>query len=232
MKSTIFSLVCAFILLATGATARAGWVVTPGLMSGGHPLAIKVASLKERRFLTTVRQQYDYSCGSAAVATLLTFQYHDPVSEEAAFKVMWERGDQHKIRREGFSLLDIKQYLEVNGYGANGYVAPLDKLVEVGIPAIALINDKGYNHFVVIKGIQGNRILLGDPSVGSRVMSRAEFESMWQNGILFVITGKKDRAVFNARSDWQTRPRAPLGGMAGSDSWTNTGLMRPGSFDF
>jgi len=69
MKSTIFSLVCAFMLLATGTTARAGWVVTPGLMSGGHSLAIKVASLKERRFLTTVRQQYDYSCGSAALAT-------------------------------------------------------------------------------------------------------------------------------------------------------------------
>lgn len=231
MKSIIFILIGA-LLLAFEAPASAGWVMMPGLMSGGHSFAVKMNSLKERRFLSTVRQQYDYSCGSAALATLLTYQYRDPVSEEAAFKAMWERGDQEKIRREGFSLLDIKEYLEASGYGANGYVAPLDKLVEVGIPAIVLIKDNGYNHFVVIKGMQGSSVLLGDSSVGSRIVPRTEFEKMWMNGILFVITDKKDKAVFNARSDWQTRPKAPLDVATGHDSLARVGLMRSGSFDF
>lgn len=90
MKSAVISLICA-LLLVIGTPAGAGWVTMPGLMAGGHSLAIKVDSLKERRFLSTVRQQYDYSCGSAALATLLTYQYRDPVSEETAFKAMWEQ---------------------------------------------------------------------------------------------------------------------------------------------
>lgn len=231
IKNTLFSLICGLLLVA-GAPARAGWVTLPGLMAGGHSLSVKVASIKERRFMTTVRQQYDYSCGSAALATLLTYQYHDPLNEEAAFKAMWERGNQEKIQREGFSLLDIKEYLEANGYTANGYVAPLDKLVEVGVPAIVLIKDNGYNHFVVVKGMRGGKVLLGDPSAGSRIVPRADFEKMWMNGILFVITGKKEKAVFNARSDWQVLPGAPLNIAAGSDNLAGIGLWQYGSFNF
>jgi hypothetical protein len=216
-----------------GTPASAGWVVLPGLMAGGDQgLAIRATSLKELRFLTTVRQQYDYSCGSAALATLLTYQYRDPVSEETAFKAMWDRGDKEKIRQEGFSLLDIKEYLEASGYAANGYVAPLEKLVEVGVPAIALINEKGYNHFVVVKGVKDDSVLLGDPSVGSRIMSRADFGKMWVNGILFVITGKKDRAVFNARSEWQILPKSPLQLASHHDSMARIGFLRPGSLGF
>jgi len=202
------------------------------MMVSGYSARAKVSSLKERRFRTTVRQQYDYSCGSAALATLLTFQYQDPVSEEAIFKAMWNVGDQEKIRHEGFSLLDIKEYLEANGYQANGYVAPLDKLVEVGIPAIALIKDNGYNHFVVIKGVQNGKVLLGDPSVGSRIVSRTEFEKMRPNNILFVIVGKRERVVFNTRNEWQFRPQAPLGAAAGPDNMANIGLLHLGPNDF
>lgn len=231
MKCTLFSLIGA-LLLAIAMPACAGSVMMPGLMAGGASLAVKVTSLKERRFLTTVRQQYDYSCGSAALATLLTYQYHDPVSEEAAFKAMWDRGDKEKIRREGFSLLDIKEYLETSGYAANGYVAPLDKLAEVGVPAIVLVKDNGYNHFVVVKGVRNGKVLLGDPSVGSRIVPRAEFEKIWMNGILFVITDKKDKAVFNARNDWQVLPKAQLNIAIGPDSIARIGLLRPGLLNF
>jgi len=55
---------------------------------------------------------------------------------------MWQYGDQEKIQREGFSLLDIKNYLNSRGYSADGYEAPLSKLSEARIPAIALIKDK------------------------------------------------------------------------------------------
>ncbi len=204
----------------------------PGMIAGGYSANIKVTSLKERRYLTTVRQQYDYSCGSAALATLLTFQYQNPVSEEAVFKEMWNRGDQEKIRREGFSLLDIKEYLQANGYDANGYIAPLDRLVDVGIPAIALINDHGYNHFVVIKGVQNDKVLLGDPSSGIRVVPRASFEKMRVNGILFVIVGNRDSAVFNARNDWKTRPGAPLGTAVSADNLANVTLLHRAINDF
>lgn len=231
MKSALSLFACVLVLLA-GMPAQAGSMVIPGMIAGGYSANVKVTSLKERRFLTTVRQQYDYSCGSAALATLLTFQYQHPVSEEAVFKEMWRRGNQEKIRREGFSLLDIKEYLQANGYSANGYVAPLDKLVEKEIPAIALINDNGYNHFVVVKGVLKDKVLLGDPSAGTRIIPRARFEKMRVNGILFVIIGKRESALFNAANDWNTRPGAPLGTAVSADNLANVALLRRGPNDF
>ncbi len=204
----------------------------PGMIAGGGSARIKVASIKERRFKATVRQQYDYSCGSAALATLLTYHYDDPVSEELTFKYMWDHGEQEKIRHEGFSLLDIKEYLEANGYRANGYVVPLEKLVEVGIPAIALIQENGYNHFVVVKGVKDGKVLVGDPSVGSRIIPRADFEKMWTNGILFAIIGRREQAIFNDGKDWQIRPKAPLGLAVGPSNLANVGLLRRGPEDF
>ncbi len=202
-------------------SAQAGWVVIPG-----SSMTVKVMSMKERQFRSTVRQQYDYSCGSAALATLLTYHYHDPVSEERAFREMWENGDQEKIRREGFSLLDIKRYLEIHGYSADGYEASLGKLAQVGIPAIALIRDNGYNHFVVIKGVRNDQVAVGDPSAGARIISRDEFEKKQINRILFVINDAKDKAVFDSKLDWHIREKAPLGIAAGPSDLANITLLR------
>ena len=216
-----WSLMLATVLLSAVA-AQAGWVTIPG--SGS--VSVKVSSLKERQFRTTVRQRYDYSCGAAALATLLTYHYRDPVSEDRIFQEMWENGDQEKIRREGFSLLDIKQYLEAHEYSADGYEAPLDKLAEVGIPAIVLINENGYNHFVVVKGIRNGQVAVGDPSAGAKIFPREKFEKMRLNRILFVINGARDKAVFDSRQDWHIREKAPLGIAAGPVDLANMSLLR------
>ncbi|NYT79859.1 C39 family peptidase [Alcaligenaceae bacterium] len=197
------------IWIALIGTAHAGSVWLPGSGFGGIDVA-PIQSLDERKFSRTVRQQYDFSCGSAAVSTLLTFQYQDPVSEKSIFQSMWERGDQEKIRVEGFSLLDIKNYLESRGYTADGYDVPLDRLVQASVPAIMLISDHGYNHFVVVKGISEDRILLGDPSKGARIIPLEDFKKMLVTPIIFVITNHDKPIVFNGQADWATKPLAPL----------------------
>jgi predicted double-glycine peptidase len=218
------------ILSATFFTARAGEVMIPDM--GGGFLNVKVTSLKERRFTTTIRQQHDYSCGSAALATLLTYQYGHPVDEETVFKAMWEKGDRAKISREGFSLLDIKHYLEDIGYSADGYTAPLEKLASVGVPAIVLIRDNGYNHFVVVRGIQDGKVAVADPSVGARVIPLAQFEKMLLNRILFVINGRKEQVAFNRAADWKIREKAPVGAVLGTDSLASTILLRRSPGDY
>ncbi|HEV2680491.1 MAG TPA: cysteine peptidase family C39 domain-containing protein, partial [Rhodanobacter sp.] len=109
-------------------------VVLPGVQGGSYSL--HMTSLKEIRFRNTIRQKYDFSCGSAAVATLLTYQYSYPVNEQEAFVQMYAHGDQPKINREGFSLLDIKRFLQANGFDADGFQVPLDKLRLENLPAI------------------------------------------------------------------------------------------------
>lgn len=199
-------------------------------IGGGY--SVPVTSMKDVRFYATLRQQYDFSCGSAAVATLLTHQYGIPVTEEMVFQAMYEQGDQAKIRREGFSLLDMKHYLASHGFAADGFTQPLDKLVEAGLPAIVLVNDNGYHHFVVVKGVRDGRVLIGDPATGTRAMNRASFEASWVNRLLFVIHNHKDQARFNQAVDWRAAPQAPLVAGVPRDGLGGVVLPKFGSTDF
>ena len=195
-------------LLPAAAAGLSGSVEVPAQAGGGF--SVPVASVKEARQRRTVIQQLDFSCGSAAVATLLTHHYRFPVSEQVVFEAMYTSGDAEKIKAEGFSMLDMKRVLQANGFQADGFEATLDRLAEARLPAIALINEKGYGHFVVVKGLRGDRVLLGDPASGLRVMARRTFEALWTNRILFVISSHQDVALFDSDAEWRSLPRAPL----------------------
>lgn len=210
--------------------AAAGTVDLPVQVGGGY--AVPITSLKELKFRATIRQQYDFSCGSAALSTLLTHHYGTPLTEEVIFAEMYAAGDQAKIRQEGFSLLDIKLFLEKHGFLADGFEAPLEKLADVGIPAIVLLKENGYSHFVVVKGVRDGRVLIGDPAGGTRVMVRSAFDAIWLNQILFVISNRTDVARFNAAADWSTAPRAPINDGVNRDGVAGILLLKHGPSDF
>jgi uncharacterized protein len=233
MRSLTPRILGLFSLLASSAfsvfASPAGRAEIP-IQSGGA-FSIPVVSMKEQRFQKTIHQQYDFSCGSAALATLLTHHYNFPVSEQEVFREMFARGDQVKIKKEGFSLLDIKNYLAVHGFDADGYIAELDKLSVAGIPAIVLLKEQGYHHFVVVKGYRDGRVLIGDPSSGTRVLPKSQFTEIWANKILFVIKNKLEIARFNNDYDWQATPVSPIA--AGHHRGTaDYGLPKRGPADF
>jgi predicted double-glycine peptidase len=171
---------------------------------------VPVNSIKQLRFQQTLHQQYDFSCGSAALATLLTYHYGLKVTEQSVFEQMYQHGNQAKIRAEGFSLLDMQRYLATRGMRADGFALPLQELFNAALPAIVLVTEKGYRHFVVIKGARDGRILIGDPANGTRAMAREAFDAIWQNRLLFVIHDVPGQPRFNALADWRAAPRAPL----------------------
>lgn len=188
---------------------------TAGDLDGGTRLALgqgelvmPVRDMVSRRFLTVVRQQYDFSCGSAALATLLNYHYDDPHSEQTAFLGMWRDGDRAQIRRLGFSLLDMKRYLAARGVAADGYRVSLKQIAEARTPGIALIDTNGYKHFVVVKGLAEGDVLIGDPALGLRHVPADEFQKMW-NGILFAINGRTAvaKASFGRDEAWGLVPR-------------------------
>jgi len=178
---------------------------------GGGNYTVQVMSWRDIPFRSVVRQQYDFSCGSAAVATLLRHHYNREVTETQAFRSMYEAGDQAKIQTIGFSMLDMKRYLESVGYRADGFRISLDRLGQMGVPAIALINRDGYKHFVVVKGVRGDKVLIGDPSRGLEIHDRAAFESWW-NGIVLAVRsgpGAADDLHFNREDEWRPWASAP-----------------------
>jgi hypothetical protein len=143
-----------------------------------------VRSLLEMRHDSVVVQEWDLSCGAAALATILNHQYGDPVSEREIALGLISReeylANPDLVRmQQGFSLLDLKRYVDARGYQGIGY-GNLDfqDLVDMA-PIMVPVDLSGYPHFVVFRGALGNRVLLADPGFGNRTMLTAKFEPAW-----------------------------------------------------
>ncbi len=197
------------MLLASSAAAKAN----SALVTGGGRFRVPVTSFADIPWKTVIRQEFDFSCGAASAATMLTFHFNRPTTEIEAFKAMWENGEQKKILERGFSLLDIKTYLASVGYESDGFRVTLDEMDESGVPAIFLIDLRGYLHFVVVKGILNDTVLVGDPAFGLSSYSRAEFEDVWVDDIVFAITSENEvaQANFNLAADWKLDVKSRLG---------------------
>jgi uncharacterized protein len=178
--------------------------------AGGANYNVHVMTWWDIPFRSIVRQRYDFSCGSAAVATLLTYHYDIPTAEQGPFAAMWKAGDRAKITKAGFSMYDMKLYLKSVGLSSEGYRMDIDDLRKAKRPAIALIDLKGYKHFVVIKGIIGDTVLVGDPVRGIARYDTSEFAKMW-NGIVLAVsqTPPNVRAKYNLARDWNPWSTAP-----------------------
>jgi predicted double-glycine peptidase len=210
--------VIAACLLALGSGAPHLAHAQAVLTDGGMMFSVPVTSMKDIPFRTVVRQQYDYSCGSAALATLLHYHYNMPVTEAEVFKAMYATGDQENIRKVGFSLLDIKNYLASRGFQADGYKLTFDQLVKINRPAIAVVTAGAYRHFVVVKGARNGKVLIGDPAGGLRTYSNAEFSQIW-NGVIFAIHASAGvKAPYNRDEEWSPWAVAPLGQPMGDSS--------------
>ena len=163
--------------------------------------AERVRSLKEIREEGVVVQQWDTSCAAAALATVLTYTFGDPVSEQTVAQGMLRYTAPLRVRyRGGFSLLDMKRYVEERGYRATGFRdLTFDDLV-LFEGAIVPLNLHGYNHYVVFKGLEEDGdVWLGDPAFGNRTMSKDRFEDVWMEGMAFVVAR-------NAADDTETIP--------------------------
>lgn len=191
--------------------APAGAAVLPTVREAGGTYGVRVLSYKEMPFRTVVHQERDFSCGSAALATLLRYHFGRPVDEAEIFQKMWEKGDKAKIQKVGFSLLDMKTYLTSIGLDADGFRVPLEALLAKEAPSIVVLKTGAYMHFVVLKGVRDGQVLLGDPAFGLKTVPVADFAKSWQ-GVAFLIHGPADveAAAYNRRQDWAALPRPAL----------------------
>ena len=199
-----------FLLIALPGLSSSAHASDFGLVGGNSTYSVNVTSFRQQRFKTVIPQHYDFSCGSAALATLLKYHYDYHVTEQQVLDAMFKTGDRNKIKKQGFSLLDMKQYLASLGLNADGFkIDSLEKISHAGIPGIALINTNGYMHFVVIKGINDTYVLIGDPALGTRKVSHEEFYDMWNN-VFFIIRNNADKArpSFSHEDAWASRRKA------------------------
>ena len=146
-----------------------------------------VRSLAEIRYQNVVHQKWDLSCGAAALATLLTYDLADPISELAVATEILKKRDAAKIRKQGgFSLLDLQEVAAQRGYEADGYgnltIADLASM----LPAIVPLELSRGDHFVVVRHIGEGGVAFADPAFGNRSLPVAAFTDFWVQKVAFV----------------------------------------------
>jgi predicted double-glycine peptidase len=193
--SRLSSLACiALSALALALPAGAATRLALSDLVDGAAGAKPVQTLRDLRYRDMVRQQYDFSCGSAALASLLRYGYGVDVDEPHMIRSMLAGNDPKEVVRNGFSMLDMKRYVEaMPGFRAHGFRVDADALHRLQMPVIALLDLKGYKHFVVVKGASAGRVFVADPSLGHRVMNEQDFVKGW-NGILLAVVAERPLA--------------------------------------
>jgi len=176
-------------VLSTFAVQTQAAPVQFGGVVPGTLVTKNVVSMREQRFENLIEQQTDFSCGAASLATILKYAYgYTNATEEAVLEGLMEVADPEQVRNLGFSLLDLSHYVERLGLRGRGYEIGPESLEEVSIPVIVLLNLNGYEHFVIMQKARGDRVYIGDPALGNKVMPRDEFADSWNN-IIFAVVG-------------------------------------------
>ena len=201
---------CSSTLLALAAFfaagPRAGWCADSQVVvkAGAVRTELPATSLRALRDAGVVKQRYDYSCGSASLATLLTYGFNDPVDENALLRALLDPLSAEELadlQKKGLSLLALQQLAQQRGYKAQGFRVYQSQLAKLSRPVIVFVKPHGYEHFAVLKGLRGDRVHLADPSLGNARMPLYRFLDMWADasgrGVIFAV----DRAT----GDWPER---------------------------
>lgn len=200
---------CAFLLLLLGisTTLHAAELAIPAFTGDGEP-SKRLTSLREVRFQYVVEQKTDYSCGAAALATLLRYAFARPITENDVIVGMFNGANAEQVRKQGFSMLDMKRYVNSLQLRASGFVTGVEKLPSLRIPVIIMLDINGYKHFVVLKLATKDSVFIADPALGNRSLRMDEFKRQW-NGVLLAVAGPGYRpntplrripAILSARS--------------------------------
>lgn len=154
-----------------------------------HREVVQVRPAVESQFRGIVRQAYDYSCGSAALTTLLNGRVGTQLTEQQTMEGLLRFGEYERIiERRSFSLLDMKRFVAALGLQSGGYRGEFSDLIKQEQPAIVPISYAGFKHFVVFKAYKDGRVYVADPALGNISFDEQRFKEIWENNTLFLVT--------------------------------------------
>jgi len=148
------------------------------------------------RALIVVKQRRESDCGLAALATVIKYYCssvdYDDISRAISF-------DCH-----GTNLLHLSMAAERIGFSTRGLKVSYDAISNLALPAIAHIRRTiGGGHFVVVHCWNPSDVILADPAVGIRKVSRKAFCRCWTGHLLaFAPTPASQGANRNTRCAW------------------------------
>lgn len=210
-QKSLLIILCLFVSIKVDAVYAAE--IRFGGVIPGSMVSKPIISMREQHYVNMVPQQTDFSCGAAAVATILNYAYNYEFTEHQIIEEMLKVSDPQLVETKGFSLLDIKNFVETLGLRGRGYNIGPEVLEQIKIPTIVLLDIRGYKHFVVLKKSTKDKVYIADPALGNKVMDRQNFINGWNN-VAFAIVGEG----FD-RSSILLRPKEPLTARSTIDTW-------------
>ncbi len=141
-------------------------------ISPSHRIQPHIKSYKTLRDDKIVKQDLDYSCGAASLATILNSYYGKNITEEELLVAM-DKGDNKA------SFEDMAKALPQFGFKAQGFAASFEQLAKLKIPVVVYLKHRKNDHFSVIRGIDNEHIWLADPSLGNTTLSKRQFLEMY-----------------------------------------------------
>lgn len=180
----------------TAGVARADGAIA-GFLPGAGVVHVPITSMEGEQYLGIVRQHFDYSCGAASVATILKYAYDvSDVTEASVIEGMLKVSDPTVVRQRGFSLLDIKNYVDSLNLNGQGFKISYQQLLTIRVPTVILLDEDGYLHFVVFREATPEYVFVADPIRGNQRFRADQFEGLW-NGIIFVIAPGSGTLQYN-----------------------------------
>ena len=177
--------------------------IPPPVRDPDHTFRRSVRSWKSLRQQNVVMQRYDYSCGAAALATLVRYYWGYPVTEEAFLVAILTtlKDEEKKDRMEnGLSMTDLRKAAAKVGLLAVMGRRTMNDLLKLRVPVIVRIAVDEYEHFVVLRGVVEDRVLLADPTRGNIRVPLHKFARQWIpdggiEGIILVVADPKAKQL-------------------------------------
>lgn len=157
-----------------------------------------------------VKQRMDYSCGAAALASIMRYYFQDDVTEKDVLADILKgmsREDLADRQTKGLSMLDLQEAATRRGYQAVGVRLPLEALPELGGPILVHLETREYRHFAILKGTAEDRVYLADPSRGNIRMPMFRFEKEWSR--LALVLGRESFGMPDEHG-MKVRPATPV----------------------
>jgi predicted double-glycine peptidase len=155
----------------------------------GNPPVEKPLSYVDLKYAVTVRQTFDFSCGAAALATMLTYYWGIPTTEIDVMNVLRSRypgQDWKTLQDRGFSFDDLIWAAQKLGFEAQGAEISADQLAKLDGPVIVHLDKGKFQHFSVVRAAKTGHVFLSDPVVGTETMSLGEFEKQYTGDALAI----------------------------------------------
>ena len=162
--------------------------------SRNHREVVAIKPALENQFRGIVRQAYDYSCGSAALTTLLNGYVGTNLTEQQTMEGLLRFGEYNRIiERRSFSLLDMKRFVSAIGFESGGFKGEFSDLINQNKPVIVPISYAGFKLFVVFKAYKDGRVYVADPAIGNISFDQERFKQIWENNTLFIVNVPKEQ---------------------------------------